>query len=149
MPFGESLSNPPAIFSVNYFLKGEDGEYLNGHEDKRIWLKWMELAVNNDVEMIETPTGFIPRYPDLKRLFQEVLEKEYAEEDYIRQFSVRVPESLAKIERMLKIYNSEKDRPPEIFYRVFEEQKSRLETARDEYGDSISPFELVRTEFGE
>jgi len=147
--FGESLNNPPAIFSVNYFLKGEDGEYLNGHEDKRIWLKWMELAVNNDVEMIETPTGFIPRYPDLKRLFQEVLEKEYAEEDYIRQFSVRVPESLAKIERMLKIYNSEKDRPPEIFYRVFEEQKNRLETARDEYGDSISPFELVRTEFGE
>ena len=147
--FGESLDNPPAIFSVNYFLKGEDGEYLNGHEDKRVWLKWMELVVNNDVEMIETPTGFIPRYPDLKRLFQEVLDKDYSEADYIRQFSVRVPECLAKLERMLKIYNSEKDRPPDLLYSIFEEQKNRLETARDEYGDSISPFELVRTEFGE
>lgn len=147
--FRESLHNPPAIFSVNYFLKGDDGEYLNGHEDKRVWLKWMELAVNNDLEMIETPTGFIPRYPDLKRLFEEVLNKDYSEEDYIRQFSVRVPENLAKIERMLKVYNSEKDRPPEVFYRVFEEQKKRLEEARAEYGDYISPFDLVRTEFGE
>ncbi|MEA1926756.1 MAG: phosphoenolpyruvate carboxykinase domain-containing protein, partial [Candidatus Auribacterota bacterium] len=141
--FGESLDNPPAIFSVNYFLKGEDGEYLNGHEDKRVWLKWMELAVNNDVEMIETPTGYIPRYPDLKDLFREVLDKDYPEEDYIQQFSVRVPESLAKMERMLKIYNSEKDRPPKDFYRIFEEQKKRLEKARDEYGDCISPFKLA------
>ena len=147
--FGESLHNPPAIFSVNYFLKGDDGEYLNGHQDKRVWLKWMELAVNNDLEMIETPTGFIPRYPDLKRLFEEVLNKDYSEEDYIRQFSVRVPENLAKIERMLKVYNSEKDRPPEVFYRVFEEQKNRLEKARAEYGDYISPFDLVRDEFGQ
>jgi len=143
LSFGASLSHPPAIFSVNYFLKGGDGEYLNGHEDKRVWLKWMELAVNNDVEMIETPTGYIPRYPDLKRLFKEVLDKDYTEEDYVQQFSVRVPESLAKIERMLKIYNSEKDHPPEIFYRIFAEQKARLEKVREEYGDSISPFKLA------
>lgn len=103
----------------------------------------MELAVNNDVEMIETPTGYIPRYPDLKRLFQEVLDKDYNKEDYIRQFSVRVPEGLAKIERMLKIYNSEKEHPPEIFYRIFEEQKNRLEKARAEDGDCISPFKLA------
>ncbi|MDP8215243.1 MAG: phosphoenolpyruvate carboxykinase (GTP) [Candidatus Euphemobacter frigidus] len=142
LAFGERLSKPPVIFSVNYFLRGGDGEYLNGHEDKRVWLKWMELSINNDLEMIQSPTGYIPRYPDLKRLFREVLDKDYSEEDYIEQFKIRVPECLAKIERMLKIYNDEEVPPPEIFYRVFEEQKRRLEEARAEHGDYISPFSL-------
>ncbi len=144
LDFGKTLARPPVIFSVNYFLKGDDGNYLNGHEDKRVWLKWMELSVNDDVGMIETPTGFIPDYPDLKRLFRQVLDKEYTEEDYVRQFSSRVPESLAKIERMREIYNAEVVRPPKVFYRIFEDQKKRLEEARSRYGDCVSPFDLPR-----
>jgi len=56
---------------VNYFLKDSDGKFMNHKNDKRVWLKWMELQVHDDVDAIKTPTGFIPKYQDLKRLFKE------------------------------------------------------------------------------
>jgi len=68
--FGNNLSNPPSVFSVNYFLKDENGGWLNHKNDKAIWLKWMELRVNNEVEAIKTPTGYMPCYEDLKQLFK-------------------------------------------------------------------------------
>ncbi|MHC4216053.1 MAG: phosphoenolpyruvate carboxykinase domain-containing protein, partial [Planctomycetota bacterium] len=58
---------------MNYFLKGKDGNYLNGMGDKKVWILWAELRVNGDVEAIETPTGMIPMYEDLAKLFKEQL----------------------------------------------------------------------------
>ncbi|GAH33366.1 unnamed protein product, partial [marine sediment metagenome] len=75
--FGTSLNNPPRIFSVNYFLKDSDGKFMNHKNDKRVWLKWMELQVHDDVDAIKTPTGFIPKYQDLKSLFKETLNRDY------------------------------------------------------------------------
>ena len=63
----------------------------------------MELRVHNEVDAIKTPTGYIPKYEDLQKLFKQVLNKNYAKEDYIKQFTIRVPENLAKIERVSKI----------------------------------------------
>ena len=142
LSFGRKLKKHPVIFSVNYFLRGPDGAYLNAIEDKRVWLKWMELSVHDEVGLIETPTGFIPRYPDLKPLFQKVLKKDYSKEDYEMQFTVRIPENLAKIERILKIYREGISGAPEILFTTFQEQRKRLEEARSRYGDRISPFEL-------
>ncbi|NPA75042.1 MAG: phosphoenolpyruvate carboxykinase (GTP), partial [Euryarchaeota archaeon] len=102
--FGKKMKNPPRIFAVNYFLRDENGEFLNTKLDKKVWLKWMELRVNGDVDAIETPIGFLPKYEDLARLFREVFDREYSREDYEKQFKIRVPELLAKIERIRKIY---------------------------------------------
>jgi len=140
--FGADLSNPPRIFSVNYFLKDSDGKFMNHKNDKRVWLKWMELRVHDDVGAIETPTGLIPKYQDLKRLFEEVLDKEYSEEDYIKQFMVRVPENLAKIDRLTEIYRVRVLDTPPIVLEVLEEQRKRLEKARERYGDYIPPDRL-------
>jgi phosphoenolpyruvate carboxykinase (GTP) len=140
--FGKSLSNPPRVFSVNYFLKDSNGNWLNHKNDKRIWLKWMELRVNDDAYAIKTPTGFIPKYEDLKRLFKEVYDKEYSEEDYVKQFTLRVPESLAKIDRLIKIYKTRVLDTPQIIFKVLEEQRERLEKAREELGDYIPPDKL-------
>lgn len=71
--FGADLKKPPPIFSVNYFLKNSTGRFMNDKNDKMVWLKWMELRTHKEVDAIKTPTGFIPRYEDLKRLFKEVL----------------------------------------------------------------------------
>lgn len=136
--FGANLCNPPRIFSVNYFLKDSNGKFMNHKNDKRIWLKWMELRVHEDVDAIKTPTGFIPRYQDLSRLFKEVFNKDYSKKDYTKQFTVRVPENLAKIDRLKKIYwvihNT-----PQIIFKVLKEQREKLEEARVRYGDYISP----------
>jgi len=136
--FGASLKNPPLIFSVNYFLKGSDGNFMNSKADKAVWLKWMELRAHKEVGAIETPTGFIPKYQDLKKLFKEVLGRDYSKEDYLKQFTLRVPENLAKIDRIMGIYKKIPD-TPQILFKLLEEQRQRLNKAREKYGDYISP----------
>jgi len=141
--FGVELSNSPLIFSVNYFLKDSAGNFLNGKQDKRVWLKWMELRANKEVDAIKTPTGFIPEYKALKRLFKETLGKDYSEEDYNKQFTIRIPESLAKIDRITKIYKTRVTDTPQILFKVLEEQRQRLIKAKEKYGDYIKPVTLA------
>jgi len=142
LAFGCDINKPPLIFSVNYFLKNRKGDYITDIKDKHIWLKWMELRVHGDVEAIRTPTGYIPRYEDLKVLFKEVLDKNYSKEDYIEQFTLRIPENLVKIERIVKIYQTRVPDTPDILFKTLAEQKRRLEKLRKEKGDYVSPFEL-------
>ena len=141
LEFGKKLRKTPKIFAVNYFLR-ENGKWLNHKLDKAVWLKWMELRVHGDVDAIETPIGYIPRYEDLKRLFKEVLNKDYTREDYEKQFTIRVPELLEKIERIEKIYRDKVKDVPEELFRVLEEERKRLLEARARHGDYISPFVL-------
>ncbi|MEO0106758.1 MAG: phosphoenolpyruvate carboxykinase (GTP) [candidate division WOR-3 bacterium] len=143
LKFAEGLNNPPKIFGVNYFLKDKDGKFLNEKTDKRVWYKWMELRVHNDVAAIKTPTGLIPKYEDLKRLFKEVLKKDYSKEDYNKQFMVRIPEHLAKIERIVNVYKTRVLNPPQILFDVLEEQKRRLLDYKEKYGEYITPDRLA------
>jgi len=143
LDFTKDLKKPPLIFSVNYFLKDKDGNFLNEKTDKKVWYKWMELRVHNEVEAIKTPTGLIPKYEDLKRLFKEVLKKEYSQEDYNKQFMLRVPESLSKIERIKDIYQTKVTDTPKVLFDVLEQQKSRLNQAREKHGDYITPDKIV------
>ena len=140
MEFGRKLNKKPIVFGVNYFLRGiDDGKYLNSPHDKHVWVKWMELRVHNEVEAIKTPTGMIPKYEDLKKLFKEVLDKDYAKEDYIKQFTTRVPENLSKIERVSQFYQENvTEIPLEMFGQLYM-QRERLLEAQKKYGDYISP----------
>ncbi len=95
-----------------------------------------------DAEAIKTPIGFIPRYEDLKRLFKEVYDKDYSEKDYVKQFTLRVPENLAKIDRLMNIYRTRVRNTPQIIFKVLEEQKERLEKTREKLGDYIPPDKL-------
>ncbi|MCD6455634.1 MAG: phosphoenolpyruvate carboxykinase (GTP) [Methanophagales archaeon] len=137
--FGRGLKNPPPIFSVNYFLKDANGKFMNDKTDKAVWLKWMELRSHHEVEVIKTPTGLIPKYEDLKRLFKQVLDKDYAEKDYNEQFTIRITENLAKIERVKTFYKTEVPDTPEIVFTILEEERQRIKSAREKYGDYISP----------
>lgn len=139
LKFGARLKDPPPIFSVNYFLKDCGGKFLSDKTDKAVWLKWMELRSHKDVEAIKTPTGLIPKYEDLKRLFKQVLDRGYSKEDYLKQFMLRVPEHLVKIDRIAGIYRTKVPRTPRVIFQVLEEQKQRLIEARKKYGDQITP----------
>ncbi len=140
--FGNSMKSPPKIFGVNYFLKGEDGGYLNSKLDKMIWLKWMELRIHGEADAIDAGIGSIPEFEDLKDLFKKVLEKDYTQKDYIRQFTLRIPENLAKIDRIIKIYKDIGKGVPEALFKVLEEQKARLTELAGRKGDYISPLDL-------
>ncbi len=140
LEFGAGLAEPPLVFGVNYFLRGEDGRCLNAIPDKRVWLKWMERRVHGEADAIRTPTGLIPRYSLLRELFDSVLGKDYGREDYERQFATRAPQHLQKLERVESIYRTQVDDTPEAVFEVIAQQRDRLEQARAELGDVISPF---------
>jgi len=139
LKFVDGLNTVPPIFGVNYFQKDKKGNYLTAMDAKRVWVKWMDLRVNGDAGAIKTPTGYIPLYDDLKKLFKEVLDEDYTADAYLEQFSLKVDENLKKIERIKGIYNTKVKNTPAILFQVLDEQKQRLETAKAEYGDLIAP----------
>lgn len=115
---------------------------MNEREDKRVWYKWVELRVHGDVEAIETPTGKIPKYEDIRRLFKEVLKRDYSREDYVQQFTVRVNESIEKIDRIKKIYETDVKDTPAVVFDELEAQRRRLLEAKAKHGEYISPESL-------
>ena len=143
LQFGKRLDKAPLVFGVNYFLKDlETGEYLNGHQDKHVWVKWMELRINNDVDAIKAPTGMIPKYEDLQPLFRQVLNKDYSKEDYIKQFTIRVQENLAKLNRVEAFYHENIPDLSSKVWHVLKEQRERLLEAQEKFGNYISPESL-------
>ena len=130
----------PRVFGTNYFLR-QDGEYLNGKLDKAVWIKWMERRVHGEVDAIDAGYGLIPKYEDLAALFKETLNQDYAEADYVTQFTVRIPELIAKLDRMEKIYATIDDAPQAVTDELAA-QRSRLEELRSTKGDYISPLDL-------
>ena len=141
--FAKDIENPPLVFGVNYFLRDKDGNYLNGVRDKHVWVKWMELRIHNEAKAIKCPTGLIPYYEDLVKLFEQVLNKEYTKEDYIKQFTIRIPETLAKIQRVEKYHRENIPNNIPVVYETMTRTQELLREAAAKYGDYISPFDLV------
>jgi phosphoenolpyruvate carboxykinase (GTP) len=140
LEFGKKLKKAPVVFGVNYFLKDRDnGKFLNAIQDKHVWIKWMELRVHNEVEAIKSPTGWLPKYEDLRLLFNQVLSKDYGKEDYVKQFTIRVPENLAKIERVQRFYQENVTDTPLELFGILYLQRGRLLEAQASFGDYISP----------
>ncbi len=142
LDFGNGLAEAPRIFGTNYYIRGADGEYLNGILDKAVWVKWMELRIHGDAEAIDGPTGRIPVYDDLKRLFKQVRGQEYTTDDYVKQFTIRIPENLAKLERIEAVYRKDVPDAPAALHDALAAQRGRLETLRAAKGDYVSPLEL-------
>ena len=111
--------------------------------DKKVWILWAELRVNGDVEAIETPTGSIPKYEDLAKLFKNHLNTQYTQADYVQQFTISIPENLAKLDRVEKIYKEKVSDTPNVLFDIFEQVRSRLKDAQNKHGDYISPFDLM------
>ena len=142
LDFANGVDDVPPIFSTNYFLKGDDGQFLNGKLDKMIWVLWAELRVNGDVDAIKTPTGWIPKYEDLAPLFKEKLNKDYTQDDYVKQFTIRVPNLLAKYDRVEAIYKAKVADTPKLVYKTFAAIRKRLKDLQTAKGDFISPLDL-------
>jgi phosphoenolpyruvate carboxykinase (GTP) len=140
--FGKKLKHKPRVYSTNYFLRHE-GKYTNTKLDKKIWVIWAEGRVKGDYDAIKTPIGMIPHYKDLKQLFKAVFKRDYMEEEYIQQFSIRVSNYLEKIARMEQLYKDEPNMPRE-FWDVLNQQKRELQELKVRTGkDSLPPIVFV------
>jgi phosphoenolpyruvate carboxykinase (GTP) len=61
LSIGDRLRKPPRIFHVNWFRRGDDGEFLwPGFGDNVRVLDWIVRRVEASAEADETPIGFVP-----------------------------------------------------------------------------------------
>jgi phosphoenolpyruvate carboxykinase (GTP) len=143
LDFGARLPKPPIVFGVNYFLRDQAGRFVTGMRDKAVWVKWMERRVHGEMQAVRTPTGWIPRLDDLRLLFKAVLDKLYTEADYVRHFTIRVRENLAKLDRVERFYRERVPDAPPVLHETLAEQRRRLLDAQARLGDYVSPLDLA------
>jgi phosphoenolpyruvate carboxykinase (GTP) len=142
----DKLVRKPVMAGLNYFLthdaRGGGGKGLLGEKrDVKVWLGWLERVAHEEVERIETPIGYIPRYEDLKELFAEI-DKEYPRELYDKQFALYVDNILARIELQEEAYRKEENVPPRLFA-IYAEQRAGLEALKEDYGAIVSVEQLI------
>ncbi len=136
----------PLFAGLNYFLthqaRGGDGEGLLGEKrDVPVWLTWLAKFSHGEVEGLETPIGFIPRYEDLKELFDELTGKEYPRRLYDMQFSIYVDNIQDRIDLQRKAFAEEKDLPGKLF-QVYDEWTQGLGKLKDAHGPVVKPEDL-------
>lgn len=136
----------PLMAGLNYFLtdaaRGGSSEKLLGEKrDVKVWLAWLERRAHKDVDAIETPIGYIPKFEDLERLFKEKIDKTYTRELYEKQFSIYADNILARIELQIDAYGKEEKIPGKLF-EVLEEQKKGLLELKAKFGPIVKPDQL-------
>ncbi|MBU0993630.1 MAG: phosphoenolpyruvate carboxykinase (GTP) [Proteobacteria bacterium] len=132
---------------LNYFLTheargGSSKKLLGEKKDVKVWLGWLAKRANKKVDVIHTPVGGIPKYEDLKALFKNIIDKDYPEHLYVKQFSLYVDNILKRIDLQTKAYGKEKD-IPETLFKVLAEQKEGLLKLKDAYGEVVLPSQLI------
>jgi phosphoenolpyruvate carboxykinase (GTP) len=116
---GKRLTNPPKIFSINWFRTDDQGKYIwPGFGENIRVIKWMIDRVNNRVEGISTPIGIIPKLKDLDMSGLDIPEKKMEKlfeldmdgwlkeaegiEEFFKKFGSRMPEEMWRQLRKLK-----------------------------------------------
>ena len=138
----------PLLAGLNYFLteeaRGGTSKKLIGEKrDVKAWLGWLERRVHGDVDAIETPIGYLPKYEDLKDLFQTLVDKNYSQDLYTRQFSLYVDNILARNELQTTAYQKEENIPEQLF-KVLREQREGLVRLKEKFGPIVSPADLLK-----
>jgi phosphoenolpyruvate carboxykinase (GTP) len=137
--FVKDVRKAPKIFAMNYFLRGPDNEFCTGKLAKKVWLHWAEARVHDEVGAWETPTGLIPKYENLKPLFNSLLEENYLKEDYEYQFSFRCDAWIAKLKRSTEFFQKNCPGTPEKVYQSWAATSKKINLAKQKYGSIIPP----------
>jgi phosphoenolpyruvate carboxykinase (GTP) len=136
----------PVMAGLNYFLTrqargGDSTQLLGEKKDVKVWLSWLERKAHNDVEAIRTPIGDIPKFEDLKELFASLIQKDYSEELYNKQFSLYLDNIIARIDLQIEAYSKEENVPEKLF-EVLKEQHEGLVALKEKHGSIVAPADL-------
>ncbi len=136
----------PVMAGLNYFLtdeaRGGDSPKLIGEKrDVKVWLAWLERHAHNEMEVITTPIGYLPKFKDLKQLFQDIIAKNYTKALYDKQFALYIDNIVARIDLQTEAYSKGTDVPAKLF-QLLEEQRTGLMKLKDAYGPIVTPAQL-------
>lgn len=136
----------PILAGLNYFLtheaRGGEGTKLLGEKrDVKAWLTWLAKFAHGDVEGIETPVGYIPKYDDLKAIFASLIDKEYPKDLYDKQFSIYVDKILARIDLQREAFGKEENLPAQLF-KIYDQWSADLKGLKEKHGPIVAPDKL-------
>ncbi|WP_320122896.1 phosphoenolpyruvate carboxykinase (GTP) [uncultured Sphaerochaeta sp.] len=137
--FGESVKDVPKVFSNNYFMRDENGKFMTSKLAKKVWLHWAEGRVHGEYEALDTPTGKIPLYEDLKALFKEHLDEDFSKEKYDYLFTFRCTKWVDKLERTKAYYKKMDPNTPQEIFDYWDAAIAKINKAKEQYGDLILP----------
>ena len=138
----------PILAGLNYFLSdeargGSSKKLLGEKKDVKAWMAWLEQRAHQEVDAIETPIGFIPKYEDLKKLFKERADKEYPQDLYAKQFSLYIDNILGRIDLQIDAYGKENNIPDRLFD-ILKRQRAELAALKEKYGPVVTPAQLQK-----
>ena len=110
-------------------------------------MAWLERRAHKEVDAIDTPIGYLPRYADLKKLFKERIDKPYPPDLYEKQFSLYVDNIVARIDMQEEAYRKE-TRIPEKFFDILKTQRKELLELKDKFGSVVTPEQLENVKAG-
>jgi phosphoenolpyruvate carboxykinase (GTP) len=136
----------PVLAGLNYFLTdeargGTTKKLLGEKKDVKVWLGWLERVVHDEVGVISTPIGLLPKYDDLENLFKGLIDKAYPKDLYEKQFSLYIDNIVARIDLQIEAYKKESNVPERLF-EVLNQQKEGLMVLKDAYGPIVTPDQL-------
>ena len=140
--FGESVTNSPKIFSNNYFMRNKDGQFMTSKLAKKVWLHWAEGRIHGEYDALDTPTGKIPFYEDLKVLFKKHLKEDFSKEDYTYLFTFRCTKWIEKLERTKSYYAKMDANTPKEIFDYWDNAIAKIKDAKEKFGDEILPGEF-------
>ncbi|MHC4776111.1 MAG: phosphoenolpyruvate carboxykinase domain-containing protein, partial [Planctomycetota bacterium] len=137
----------PILAGLNYFLTdeargGSTTKLLGEKRDVKVWLTWLAKRAKGEVEAIDTPVGYLPKYDDLKALFSSIISKEYPRDLYDRQFSIYIEKIQARIDLQREAFGKEEGIPDKLF-QVYDEWATGLAALKDKYGSIVTPDQLI------
>ena len=147
--FGSDLiadGKRPVMAGLNYFLthgaRGGQGKQLLGEKrDVKVWLSWLERLAHREAATIDTPIGYLPRYADLRGLFAAIIDKDYPEDLYTKQFSLYIDHILARIDLQMAAYAKDENIPERLFA-ILDRQRGGLEALKAAHGPIVPPQAL-------
>jgi len=136
----------PVMAGLNYFLTdkargGSSNKLIGEKRDVKVWLAWLERLAHHEVDVIKTPVGNLPTFDDLKNLFKTIIDKEYTEELYVKQFSLYIDNIVSRIDLQLEAYGKEPDIPEKLF-EILKAQKKGLAALKNTFGPIVTPSQL-------
>jgi len=153
--FGENPKikpeNLPSGFQVNYWLHkssrgilapGESDGLIGEKRDTKVWMRVMALMHQGKVETIWTPIGRIPKYEDLRKLFKEVIDKNYEKEIYNKQFSLYLDNLINRVNMSINEFAKEKDMADEFFH-VLDTWHRDLAALKATIGSIVTPDQMA------
>jgi phosphoenolpyruvate carboxykinase (GTP) len=136
----------PVMAGLNYFLAdkargGDSSKLLGEKKDVKVWMAWLERLAFAEVDCIHSPIGCLPAYKDLKKIFKDIIHKDYEYGLYMKQFSLYVDKIIYRVDLQIDSYSQEPNIPERLF-QVLNTQKKELLSLKETIGPIVTPDQL-------